>query len=151
MWAVRWLSHLDDLCFAKNNSAQDVMHEWAHGCDKAANHHLPIAAAFWIIWIVPRGMLKLNAKFDADLLLYSLSHFECDGHTVHMLTQWCLPSLLTNTAESSLFTHACVPVHSPWLPGYTDVVQTILLVLTKAGLSPDRPDTSSLWNGAEPI
>ena len=33
------------------------------------------------------GMFKLNAKFDADLLLYLLSHFECDGHTVHMLTQ----------------------------------------------------------------
>ena len=32
------------------------------------------------------GMFKLNAEFDADLLLCSLSHFECDGHTVHMLT-----------------------------------------------------------------
>ena len=37
------------------------------------------------------GMFKLNAKFDADSLLYSLSHFECDGHTVHVLTQWHLP------------------------------------------------------------
>ena len=35
-----------------------------------------------------RGMFKLNAISDADLLLCSLSHFECDGHTVHMLTQW---------------------------------------------------------------
>ena len=30
-----------------------------------------------------RGMFKLNAKFDADSLLYSLSHFECNSHTVH--------------------------------------------------------------------
>ena len=29
-----------------------------------------------------RGMFKLNAKFDAESLLYLLSHFECDGHTV---------------------------------------------------------------------
>ena len=36
------------------------------------------------------GIFELNVRFDADLLLYSLSHFECDGHTVHMLTQWCL-------------------------------------------------------------
>ena len=36
-------------------------------------------------------MFKLNAKFDADLLLHSLSHFECDDHTVHMLTQGYLP------------------------------------------------------------
>ena len=30
------------------------------------------------------GMFKLKAKFDADLLLYFLSHFECDIHTIHM-------------------------------------------------------------------
>ena len=53
-----------------------------------------------------RGMLKLNTKFDADSLLYSLSHFECSGHTVHMLTQRHLPSWLTGTARSSLFIHA---------------------------------------------
>ena len=51
-------------------------------------------------------MFKFNVKFDADSLLYSLSHCECGGHTVHMLTQWCLPPLLTTTMKSSLFTHA---------------------------------------------
>ena len=39
------------------------------------------------------GMFKLNAKSDARLLLCSLSHFECNDHTVHMLTQWHLPPL----------------------------------------------------------
>ena len=53
-----------------------MMREWAHCCDEAANHQLPIAAAFWIIQIVSRGMFKPNAKFDADSLLYSLSHFD---------------------------------------------------------------------------
>ena len=37
------------------------------------------------------GRYKLNTNFDADSLLYVLSHFECNGHTVHMLTQWHLP------------------------------------------------------------
>ena len=55
-----------------------------------------------------RGMFKLNAKFDTDLFLYSLSHFECDSHTVHMLTQWHLPPPLTSTVKLSSFTH----VHS---------------------------------------
>ena len=32
----------------------------------------------------------------------------------------------------------CIPVHSPWLPGYIDVTQTIL-TLTMAGLFLDRP------------
>ena len=41
------------------------------------------------------GTFKLNIKSDAHSLLYTLSHFECYGHTVHMLTQWHLPPLLT--------------------------------------------------------
>ena len=54
------------------------------------------------------GMFRLNAKFDVDLLLYSLSHFDCNSHTVHMLIQWRLPPPLTSTVKSPLFTH----VHS---------------------------------------
>ena len=52
-----------------------------------------------------KGMFKINAKLDADSLLYSLSHIGCDGHTVHMLTLWCLLPPLTSTMKSSLFTH----------------------------------------------
>ena len=48
---------------------------------------------------------KVHAKFDADSLLYLLSHFEYDGHTVHMLTQRCVLSPLTSTVNLSLFTH----------------------------------------------
>ena len=56
-----------------------------------------------------RGMFKLNTQFDADSLLYLLSHFECNGYPVqHMLTQWCLPPSLTSTVKWSLFRH----VHS---------------------------------------
>ena len=79
------------------------------------------------------GMLKLNAKFDAHLLLYLLSHFECDGHREHMLTQWCLLSPLTSTVKLSLFTYA----HSPWLPGYINVALAVLILLTMVGLFPN--------------
>ena len=48
------------------------------------------------------GMFKLNATLGAGLLLYLLSHFECNSHTVHMLTQWHLPS----PVKLSLFMHA---------------------------------------------
>ena len=54
------------------------------------------------------GTFKLQAKFDTDSLFYSLSHFEWDGHTVYMLTQWHLLFPLTSTVKSSLFMH----VHS---------------------------------------
>ena len=84
------------------------------------------------------GMFKFNAKFDADSLLYSLSHFEWDSLTIHMLTQEYLLPPLTITVKLSLFT-LHIPVHSPWLPGYIDVAQTILLILTMAGIFLDRP------------
>ena len=41
------------------------------------------------------------------------------------------------------WSHHCspmhIPVHSPWLPGYIDVMQIILAILTTAGLFLDRP------------
>ena len=67
------------------------------------------------------------------------THFECDGHTVHMPTRRCLLPPVTSTVKSSLFTHMCIAVHSAWLPGYADVTQTVLIILTVAGLFPDRP------------
>ena len=86
-----------------------------------------------------RGRIfKLNAKFDAASLLYTLSHFEFDGHTVHTLTQWHLRPPLIRTLKSSLFTHVCTPVHSPWLPGYINVTQTIP-IMSIAGLFMNRP------------
>ena len=81
------------------------------------------------------GMFKLNAKFDADSLLCSLGHFECDSHTVHMLTQWHLPLAQWSCHCSCMR----IPVHSSWLPGYTDVSQTVLVILATAGLFLDRP------------
>lgn len=50
------------------------------------------------------GMFKLNAKCDADWLIYSLSNFECKGHTVQMHTRLAPP--LTNTVKSQLSKHA---------------------------------------------
>ena len=83
-------------------------------------------------------MFKLNAKFDADLLFYLLSHFECEGYTVQILTQQHLLPPLTSTVKSSLFTH----VHSSLLSladiGYTDVTQTILVIVKMAGLFPGQ-------------
>ena len=106
--AAGGLSHLGVLVFPPK-TAQDVRHERVRCHDEAASHQLPIAVAFWIVQIVfPGGMFKLNRKFDADWLLYSLSHFECPGHTVHMHTQRHLLPPLTSAVKSSSFTH----VHS---------------------------------------
>ena len=65
-----------------------MLHEQVHCRDETANHRLLIAVALLNHPNSFRGgMFKLNAKLDADSLLNLLSPFECDGHTVHMLTQ----------------------------------------------------------------
>ena len=87
-----------------------------------------------------RGMVKLNVKFDAYLLLYSVSYFECEDHIVHMLTQWHLcPYWLVQWSCHCSCMH--IPVHCPWLSGHIDVVQTVLVILTMTGLLLDRPHT----------
>ena len=119
-------------------TAWDVMHEQVHCRDEAANHQLPRCGLLNHLNNFCRGMFKLNVKFDADSLLYLLRHCECASHTVHMLTQRCLPPPLTSTVKSSSFTH----VHSsPFslAARYIDVMQTILVILTTAGLFPYRP------------
>ena len=91
------------------------------------------------------GMFKLNAKFDADSLLYLLSHFECNGHTVHMLTQWHLPPPLTSTVKLSLLMHEhssplslaahCCANHSvilKWLDFFwTETINSTVFLISK--------------------
>ena len=90
-----------------------------------------------------RGMFKLNAKSDADLLPYSLNHFEHNGHTVHMLTQQCLlPHWLVQWSHHCSL--MCIPVHSPWLPG-SIISHKQFIILTMAGLFPDRPHHITIW------
>ena len=122
------------------NSAWDVMHAWV-GVLLWWSCQSPVAHSYSLL--NPSNsfhgeIFKFNTIFDADLLLYFLSHFEGSGHTVHCslngiyhphwLVQW-----------SCHCSHKHIPVHSPWLPSYTDVVQTVLVTLTMAGLFPDGP------------
>ena len=83
-------------------------------------------------------MFKLNAKFDADSLLHSLSHFEYLGHILHTLTQWCLLPPLTSRVKASLFTH----MHSSPLSLAARLhrcAQTILVIKEQwLGFFPDR-------------
>ena len=80
-----------------------------------------------------RGMFKFNAKFDADSVILNVmtTQYTCSlngAYHPHWLVQWrhhcsCM----------------CIPIYSSWLPGYSNVTQTVLVILTMAGLFPDRP------------
>ena len=83
-------------------SAQDVMLVCCF--DEDANHQLPIPAAFWIIQI---DYVEECSSLMQNLIQIhcSTSSFECDSHTVHMLTGQRLLSPLTSVVKSPLFTH----------------------------------------------
>ena len=80
-----------------------------------------------------RGMFKLNENLmqthcstRSVILNVMATQYTCSLNCVyhpHWLGQW-----------SHHCSHTCIPVHSPWLPGYIDVTQTIVVVLTMAGL-----------------
>ena len=96
-----WLDVSPKKLYTRHDAWVGVLSWWhclspvAHGCD-LLNHPNSFCG----------GMFKLNTKLDADALLCSLSHFKCNGHTVHMLTERHLPPPLTGTVKSSSFTCA---------------------------------------------
>ena len=98
------------------NSAPDVMHERACCHDEAANHQLPIAAAFWIIWIVPaeecsslmQNWMRMGCSIHSVIVNVTTTQYTCTLNGVyhpHWLVQ-----------RSHHCSHMCMPVHSPWLP-----------------------------------
>ena len=111
------------------------MHEWVHCRDEAANQ-LPIAMDFWIIWIIST---EKCSSLMQNLMQVPCSTLSVHRQTVHMslLNRIYCPHWLVQW--SCHCSHMCIPVHSPWLPGCMDVTQTILVILTMAGLFPDRP------------
>ena len=84
--AIGGLSHPGDLMFCQNfctrcDAWRGMLSWWscqspvAHSCG-LLNHPYGFCG----------GMFKRNTKSDADSLLYLFSHFECNSHTVLMLT-----------------------------------------------------------------
>ena len=132
------VSHLCDLMFCQKtlnkmryDAWADLLSWWscqspvAHRCS-FLNHRNSFQG----------GMFELNTKFEADLLLYSLNHLNA------MATHLC--SLNGIYHHQWLVQWSChcscmhIPVHSPWLPGYINITQTILVILTMIGPFLDR-------------
>ena len=122
----------------QKNFAWDMMHKRVSCHDEAANHQVPIAVAFWISWIVSteecsslvQNLMQIDCCIRSVTLNGTATQYTCSLNSVyhpHWLVQW-----------SHHCSHMRIPVRSPWLPGYIDVVQTIVIILTMAGPLPDR-------------
>ena len=111
-----------------------MTHERVCCCDEAANHQLSIVADFWIIQIVyaeecsilMQNMMQTHCSTHSVIMNVMAAQYTCSLKGIYhplCLVQW-----------SHHCSHMCIPVHSPWMPSYTDVTQTILIILTMAGL-----------------
>ena len=83
-----------------------------------------------------QNLMQIHCSTPSVILNVSATQYMCSLKGIycpHWLLQWsCHCSCMH------------IPVHSSLLPGYSDVVQTILLILTMAGLFfPDRPHISA--------
>ena len=78
-----------------------------------------------------QNWMKIRCSTCSVILNVTVTQYTCSLNGIycpHWLVQW-----------SCHFSHLCIPVHSLWLPGYMDVLQTILVILTMAGLFLNRP------------
>ena len=113
------------------NSAQDVMYEWGHCCDEAANHQLLIAVSMEECSSLMQNLVEVHCSTRSVILNAMATEYISSFNWVyrpHWLVQW---------------SHHCscmhIPGHSPWLPDCIKVTQTILIILAMAALFPDRP------------
>ena len=114
------------------------MHEWVCCHDEAANHQLPIAAAFWIIQIVSAEECSSLSKIWCRLVaLFAQSFWMQWPYSTFSVNKVYCPHWVVQWSHHCSCMH--IPVHSPWLSGYTDGLQTILVILTIVGLFPDKP------------
>ena len=120
-----------------------MMNEHTGCCDEAANHQLPIAAAFWIIQVVTME--------ERSSLMQTLMQILCSARPVilnvtatqHTHSLNCIYSPQWLVQWGCHYSQMCIAVHCPWLPGYIDVAQTILVYIKMVGFFLNRLCRSS--------
>ena len=113
------------------SSAGDVMREWMRCCDKAVNHQLPRAAAFWITWIVSveeclslmQNLIQIRCSTRSVILNVMATQYTCSLNGVYLL-HWLVKLSFTCIHSSPLSLAASLH----------HVTQTILIVLMMARL-----------------
>ena len=121
------MNHLGDLVFHQN-TAQDVMHEWACCHDEASNHQLYIAAAFWISQIVSaeecssltQNLMQIHCSTCSVILNVMATQYICSLNSVyspHWLVYWSHHCSCMHIPVHSLYwchtNHSCY-INSSW-------------------------------------
>ena len=131
IWAEGELSHLGDLMFHKK-----TLHEtwYMRKCVIVMKLPMPRAAAFWSIQIV--------SVEECSSLMQYLMQIHCSIHSVILNAMTTQYTCSFNGTYSPHWLVQCschcscmwIPVHSPGLPVYVNVLQSIFIILTMAVL-----------------
>ena len=88
-----------------------------------------------------REICRMDRRIVMKKLICSFGHCECDGHTVHTLSQLPLTTDWLAPRESD-----CSRMHSKvssdWLPSYIKATRTVLEIFKTAGYFPDSPQVA---------
>jgi len=76
--------------------------------------------------------LRMGRRIVVMKLICSLGHCECDGHTVHKLSQWRLTADWLAPRESDC-SRMRSKVSSDWLPSYIKATRPVLEIFKMAG------------------
>jgi len=140
--AVNWTSVLCDHrihndCASRSASSQQCDCPFYSSCAGffgIASHHPGLSA-----FLQPRfGSLLLLTFPKAKIAVEREEICECDGHTVHRLSQRCLTAYSLAPQESDC-SQMYSKVPSDWLPSYIKATWLVLPVFKMAGYFPDRP------------
>jgi len=96
--------------------------------------------------VLPKKSLHENCRMGRRIvvmkLICSLDHCECDGHTVHKLSQRRLTAEWLAPLESDC-SRMSSKVSSDWLPSYIKATWPVLEIIKMDGYFPDSPRTLS--------
>ena len=89
---------------------------------------------------------RMGRRIVVMKLICSLGHCECDGHTVHKLSQRRLTADWLAPRESDDCSRMHSKISSDRLPSYIKATRPVLEIFKIAGYFPDRPRMSHLWH-----
>jgi len=155
--AVDWACVLGDRRI-HNDRARRSASSWQYACPfyssrasffGKASHHPGLSAPLQHGF----GSLRLLAFPKAKFAVEGEEICECDGHTVHKLSQWCLTADWLAPRESD-----CSRMHSKvssdWLPSYIKATWPVLEILKMAGYFLDSllsEEWNPVWKNAKQI
>ena len=86
---------------------------------------------------------RMGRRIEADSLICLIGHCECNGHTVHKLSQRRLTADLLDPRVSDC-SRIRSNVSSDWLPSYIKATPPVLETFKLAKYFPDRPLTEEV-------